>query len=115
MGELAPAEAARAARDAFRTRVDAPGHAVDNIRLAATDLGRAVDSGGIRPTPEIEQMLADLHVALEQDDGQNLGGKSAEAARFIARALLRELDRQVAEADAVHGSTAREPRMLPHE
>jgi len=40
-------------------------------------------------------MLADLHVALEQDDDQKLGGKSAEAARFIANALLRQLDQQV--------------------
>ena len=37
-------------------------------------------------------MLADLMVALEQDDGQKLGGKSAEAARFILRAVSRELD-----------------------
>jgi hypothetical protein len=28
----------------------------------------------------------------EQDDGQKLGGKSAEAARFILRAISRELD-----------------------
>jgi len=38
-------------------------------------------------------MLADLMVALEQDEGQKLGGKSAEAARFILRAISRELDR----------------------
>lgn len=38
-------------------------------------------------------MLGDLRLALEQDDGQKLGGKSAEAARFILRAILRELDR----------------------
>ena len=37
-------------------------------------------------------MLADLMVALEQDDGQRLGGKSAEAARFILRAISRELE-----------------------
>jgi hypothetical protein len=37
-------------------------------------------------------MLADLMVALEQDEGQKLGGKSAEAARFIGRAISRELD-----------------------
>ena len=34
----------------------------------------------------------DLMVALEQDDGQKLGGKSAEASRFILRAIDRELD-----------------------
>jgi hypothetical protein len=37
--------------------------------------------------------LADLMQALEQDDGQKLGGKSAEASRFILRAIDRELDR----------------------
>ena len=37
-------------------------------------------------------MIDDLMVALEQDDGQKLGGKSAEAARFIMRAISRELD-----------------------
>ena len=36
--------------------------------------------------------LADLTVALEQDDGQKLGGKSAEAARFIGRYIGRLLD-----------------------
>ena len=34
----------------------------------------------------------DLARALEQDEGQKLGGKSAEAARFILRAIARELD-----------------------
>ena len=38
------------------------------------------------------QYLADLMLALEQDDGQKLGGKSAEAARFILHAVDRELD-----------------------
>ena len=37
-------------------------------------------------------MLGDLARALEQDEGQRLGGKSAEAARFILRAISRELD-----------------------
>ena len=36
--------------------------------------------------------LADLMRALEQDDGEKLGGKSAEAAKFILRAVDRELD-----------------------
>jgi hypothetical protein len=34
----------------------------------------------------------DLRLALEQDEGMKLGGKSAEAARFIMRAIDRELD-----------------------
>jgi hypothetical protein len=39
----------------------------------------------------LDLFLADLMNALEQDDGQKLGGKSAEAARFILRAIDREL------------------------
>ena len=46
-----------------------------------------------RATPAMDQYLADLMVALEQDEGEKLGGKSAEAARFILRAVDRELDR----------------------
>ena len=87
--------AAATARDAFRERVEAKGHAVDNVRAAVVDLNAAFACGAFDLTPGIRQMLTDLHVALEQDDDQRLGGKSAEAARFIARALLRELDRQV--------------------
>ena len=45
-----------------------------------------------RPTPTLDLMLGDLMRALEQDEGQKLGGKSAEAARFIMRAIDRELD-----------------------
>ena len=92
-----PAAPAATARDAFREDVEAKGHAVDNIRAGVTRLRAAIERGDIRLTPEIEQMLVDLHAALQQDEGQRLGGKSAEAARFIARALLRELDRQVAD------------------
>ena len=49
-------------------------------------------SGALQKTPILVAMLADLSVALEQDDGQKLGGKRAEAARFILRAISRELD-----------------------
>ena len=41
----------------------------------------------------LDLFLGDLMRALEQDEGQKLGGKSAEAARFILRAIDRELDR----------------------
>ncbi len=47
--------------------------------------------GDLQRTTEIDQVLADLTVALEQDEGQHLGGKSAEAARFITRHLERLL------------------------
>jgi hypothetical protein len=49
-------------------------------------------AGTLERTAALDAMLADLMVALEQDEGQKLGGKSAEAARFILRAISRELD-----------------------
>ena len=84
--------AAEAARAAFRESMDAKGHAVDNARAAAAGLEAAFASGALQRTPLLDQMLGDLALALEQDDGQKLGGKSAEAARFILRAISRELD-----------------------
>ena len=84
--------AADAARAAFRELIDVKGHAVDNARQAALGLVGALARGDLHATPALDQMLDDLMVALEQDDGQKLGGKSAEAARFILRAISRELD-----------------------
>jgi RimJ/RimL family protein N-acetyltransferase len=84
--------AADAARVAFREQMDAKGHAVVNARLAVEGLEAAFASGALRRTPALDAMLGDLAVALEQDEGQKLGGKSAEAARFILRAISRELD-----------------------
>jgi hypothetical protein len=84
--------AADAARASFRELMDAKGHAVENARLAAEGLEAAFAAGALVRTPVLDQMLADLMVALEQDEGQRLGGKSAEAARFILRAISRELD-----------------------
>jgi hypothetical protein len=72
--------------------MDAKGHSVDNARAAVDRLGAAFAAGDLQRTPALDQMLADLMVALEQDEGQKLGGKSAEAARFILRAISRELD-----------------------
>ena len=83
--------AAEAARDAFRAWLDAKGHTIENARAAVTGLQGAFATGALARTPAIDQMLADLTVALEQDEGQRLGGKSAEAARFILRAISREL------------------------
>lgn len=83
---------AAAARAAFRELLDAKGHAVTNARAAAAGLEAAFASGALVRTPTLAQMLGDLGVALEQDDGQKLGGKSAEAARFILRAIGRELE-----------------------
>ncbi len=84
--------AADAARVAFRERTEAKGHAVENARAAVAGLEAAFDSGALQRTPALAAMLADLSVALDQDEGQRLGGKSAEAARFILRAISRELD-----------------------
>ncbi len=80
---------AEAARREFRELLEAKGHAVDNARAAITRLEVAFAEGALERTEAIDQTLADLRIALEQDEGQKLGGKSAEAARFIGRALLR--------------------------
>jgi len=85
--------AADAARADIRELIAAKGHAVDNARAAVARLEAAIDAGDLVMTPELQTYLDDLMVALEQDDGQKLGGKSAEAARFILRAIDRELDR----------------------
>jgi len=81
-----------AARTAFRELMEAKGHAVDNARAAVAGLEAAFASGALVRTPTLDLFLADLMNALEQDEGQKLGGKSAEAARFILRAIDRELD-----------------------
>lgn len=87
--------AAEAARTAFHERITAPGHAVDNARLAVQGLEAAFAAGDLERTPPLERMLADLDLALAEppagDDPQRLGGKSAEAARLILRAIDREL------------------------
>jgi hypothetical protein len=84
--------AAEAARAAFRSTVEEKGHAVENARRAVDELEQAIADGTLERTPSLDRMLADLMAALEQDEGQKLGGKSAEAARFIVRAISRELD-----------------------
>ena len=84
---------AESARAAFRELMEAKGHAVDNARAAVAGLAAALADGSLNHTPALDAMLTDLAVALEQDDGQKLGGKSAEAARFILRAISRELDK----------------------
>jgi hypothetical protein len=85
--------AAEAARVEFRSILEEKGHAVDNAQRAEERLKAAFASGALVRTPTLDRMLADLALALEQDEGQKLGGKSAEAARFILRAMSRELDR----------------------
>jgi hypothetical protein len=85
--------AAAAARAGFRERIAAPGHAVANARAAVAGLEAAFASGALVRTPALDAMLGDLAVALETGEDGKVGGKSAEAARFILRAIDRELDR----------------------
>ena len=84
---------ADAARADLRALSEAKGHAVDNARAAVERLEAAFAAGDLERTPSLMLFVEDLTRALEQDDGQKLGGKSAEAARFILRAIDRELDR----------------------
>jgi hypothetical protein len=80
------------ARADFRAIVTEKGHSVDIARRAVTRLEEAFMTGALQRTPFIDQALQDLGVALEQEAGQKLGGKSAEASRFILRAIDRMLD-----------------------
>jgi hypothetical protein len=84
--------AAEQARTEIRVILERKGHAVDNARAALARLEVAFADGALTRTPEIEQTIADLQIALDQEEGQKLGGKSAEAARFITRALARQLE-----------------------
>jgi hypothetical protein len=84
---------ADAARADVRELIAAKGHTVDNARAAVARLEAAFAAGDLSRTPSMDLFLGDLMRALEQDEGERLGGKSAEAARFILRAIDRELDR----------------------
>ena len=84
--------AAAAARADVRELIAAKGHTVDNARAAVARLDAAFAGGDLERTPSMDQYLGDLMRALEQDEGEKIGGKSAEAARFILRAIDRELD-----------------------
>ena len=85
--------AADAARSDVRELIAAKGHSVDNARAAVSRLEAAFADGSLERTPSLDLFLGDLMRALEQEEGEKLGGKSAEAARFILRAIDRELDR----------------------
>lgn len=84
--------AAEHARAEFRAIMAAPGHSVQIARRAVERLDRAFAEGALRRTQALDRMLADLEQVLDREDGQTLGGKSAEAARFILRAISHELD-----------------------
>jgi hypothetical protein len=84
--------AADQARTDVRELIGAKGHTVDNARAAVDRLDEAFADGSLERSPSLDLYLGDLMRALEQDEGEKLGGKSAEAARFILRAIDRELD-----------------------
>lgn len=84
--------AADRARAEFRATTARKGHAVDNARDAAAGLEDAFARGDLQRTDFVDQALADLRIALEREEGEKLGGKSAEASRFILRAIDRMLD-----------------------
>ena len=83
---------ADAARADIRGLIEAKGHSVDNARAVVARLEMAFTDGDLQRTPALDLMVADLVQALDQEEGQKLGGKSAEAARFILRAVSRELE-----------------------
>lgn len=83
---------AAAARARIRELLEAKGHVVDNAREAVSVLDAAFAEGSLNRTLVLDAMLVDLRAALDQEEGQKLGGKSAEAARFILRAISRELE-----------------------
>jgi hypothetical protein len=83
--------AADQARADVRELSERKGHAVDNARDTIARLDIAFAEGALQRTPFLDQAIADLEIALEQEEGQNLGGKSAEASRFILRAIDRGL------------------------
>jgi len=85
--------AAEEARAEVREIMARKGHAVEIARGVRDRLQRAFGDGALLETDELRAALADLDVALEQEEGQKLGGKSAEASRFILRAIDRQLQR----------------------
>lgn len=83
----------QSAREAIHGWLEAKGHAVENARRALEVLERAQAAGELPRTPALERMAADLRAALETDERDRVGAKSAEAARLILRAIARELQR----------------------
>jgi hypothetical protein len=85
-------EATQQARAHVREIIGRRGHAVDNAQDALARLEEAFEARHLQRTALLDQAILDLRQALAQHDGQRLGGKSGEAARFILRAIDRALD-----------------------
>jgi hypothetical protein len=84
--------AADQARADVRAITAEKGHAVEIGRRVIARLDVAFDEGALQRTDFLGQAMTDLEAALDQEDGQKLGGKSAEASRFILRAIDHALD-----------------------
>lgn len=84
--------AAEVARAGIRALMDEKGHTVDIARRVVGRLDEAFADGSLRRTDDLDRMLVDLSLALDEEAGRRLGGKSAEAARLILRAISRELE-----------------------
>lgn len=84
--------AADEARAEIRAVATEKGHAVEIGRRVIARLEVAFDDWALQRTEFLGQAMTDLEAALDQEDGQKLGGKSAEASRFILRAIDRALD-----------------------
>lgn len=87
-----PGTDATQARAEIRALIGRKGHAVDNARAVLDRLERAFADGALERTPLLEQAATDLGAALEPGADDKVGGKSAEASRFILRAIDRALD-----------------------
>ena len=68
--------AADAARADVRELIGAKGHAVENARAAVDRLEAAFAAGDLQRTPSMDQYLADLMLALEQDEARSSAGRA---------------------------------------
>ena len=80
------------ARAVIRAAMEEKGHTADIARRVLALLEDAFASGALQRTDLLERAVADLGAALTADDAGRVGGKSAEAARLILRAVDRGLD-----------------------
>ncbi len=85
-------DAAARARAEVRELAAAQGHPTANARRVLERLEQAFVAGDLQRTDLLDQAIQDLQRVLVQADGQRLGGKSGEAARFILRAIARRVD-----------------------
>ena len=80
------------ARAGIRAAMGEKGHTADVARHVLALLEDAFATGALHRTDLLDRAVADLGAALTPDDAGRVGGKSAEAARLILRAVDRGLD-----------------------